>query len=92
MNVRSFPHTETATGIKRFQEDRGFGKWFNALYEVVKTRYSCQPDQEIEPSSSERSFDDPDDNEEQKCKLFVPLKNKRKSVAAKEKLDMTTTT
>lgn len=72
--------------------DRGFGKWFNALYEFVKTRDSCQPDQAIEPSSSERSFDDPDDNEEQKCKLFVPLKNKRKSVAAKEKLDMATTT
>ena len=34
---------KTATGIKRFQEDRGFGKWFSTLFEVVKTRDSHLP-------------------------------------------------
>ena len=43
---------KTATGIKRYQEDRGFGKWFNALFDVVKTRDSCQPEHALEPSTS----------------------------------------
>ena len=41
---------KTATGIKRLQEDQGLGKWFTALFEVVKTRESCQPDLALEPS------------------------------------------
>ena len=28
----------TATGIKRFQEDRGLGNWFKPLFAVVQTR------------------------------------------------------
>ena len=43
---------KTATGIKRYQEDRGFGKWFIALFDVVKTRNSCQPERALEPSIS----------------------------------------
>jgi hypothetical protein len=31
-----------ATGIKRFQESQGYGKWFPTLFAVVKTRESCQ--------------------------------------------------
>ena len=31
---------KTATGIKRFQEERGFGKWFNMLFPLVKSRDS----------------------------------------------------
>ena len=27
---------KTATGTKRCQEDRGYGKWFNALFEVQR--------------------------------------------------------
>ena len=46
---------KTATGIKRYQEDRGFGKWFDALFDVVKTRDSCQPEQALEPSISSSS-------------------------------------
>ena len=34
---------KSATGIKRFQEDQGLGTWFTTLFEVVKTRESCQP-------------------------------------------------
>jgi len=80
---------KTATGIKRFQEDQGFGKWFTVLYEVVKTRDSCQPSKALEPSSSEKSFDDNDDNQGG-VELFVPVKSTRKRVTAKEKLDATT--
>ena len=40
---------KTGTGIKRFQEDKSYGSWFQKLYEVAKTRDSCQPDQAIEP-------------------------------------------
>ena len=46
---------KTATGIKKYQEDYGFGKWFNALFDVVKTRDSCQPEQDLEPSISSSS-------------------------------------
>ena len=46
---------KTATGIKRYQEDCGFRKWFNALFDVVKTRDSCQPEHALEPSRSSSS-------------------------------------
>ena len=42
---------KTGTGIKRFQDDKGYGNWFKALFPVVRTRDSCKPDQAIEPSS-----------------------------------------
>ena len=41
----------TASGIKRFQEDKNLGKWFNQLYPSVKYRESAQSEQAIEPSS-----------------------------------------
>ena len=41
----------TASDIKRFQEDKNLGKWFNQLYPLVKSRESVQPEQAIEPSS-----------------------------------------
>ncbi|PFX13700.1 hypothetical protein AWC38_SpisGene22193 [Stylophora pistillata] len=43
---------KTAIGIKRFQEKQGYGKWFQALYALVKTRDSCQPEQAHEPSAT----------------------------------------
>ena len=42
---------KSASGIKRFQEDRDYGKWFNQLLPLVKSRESCQPEQAIEPST-----------------------------------------
>lgn len=42
---------KTASGIKRFQEDKGYGKWFNCLLPLVQTRASCQPEQAIDPGS-----------------------------------------
>ncbi|CAB3997044.1 Hypothetical predicted protein, partial [Paramuricea clavata] len=43
---------QTATGLKRFVEDKGCGKWFGLLFPLVKSRDSCQPEQAIEPSTS----------------------------------------
>ena len=84
---------KTATGIKRFQEDQGFGKWFTALFEVVKTQESCQPDLALEPSASpspsDLSVQNLDDSGTEK-ELFVPVKSKRRQ-SSKERLDMATT-
>ena len=41
---------KTATGIKRLQDEKGYGPWFDQLFALVKTRNSCQPEQAIEPS------------------------------------------
>jgi len=44
----------TATGIKRFQEEKNLGDWFSQLYSFVKTRDSCIPEMALEPSCSNR--------------------------------------
>ena len=33
---------KTATGVKRFQDDKNYGVWFDRLFELVKTRDSCR--------------------------------------------------
>ena len=35
---------KTASGIKRFQEDKGFGKSFDTLLALVQSRGFCQPE------------------------------------------------
>ncbi len=35
---------KTASGIKSFQEDRGFGKWFHCLLPLIQTKQSCPPE------------------------------------------------
>ena len=40
---------KTAGGVKRFQEGKTNGAWFNYLFALVKTRENCQPDKAIEP-------------------------------------------
>ena len=40
---------KTKSGIKRFQEDKGYGTWFSCLYPVISTMDHCQPEQAIEP-------------------------------------------
>ena len=42
---------KTASGIDNFIDKKGYGRWFNQLYALVKTRDSCLPDQAIEPSA-----------------------------------------
>lgn len=73
---------KTATGIKRFQDEKGFGQWFNQLFALVKTRDSCQPDQAIEPgastSSSNVELDESMSTSQEGSdpKLSVPVKGK----------------
>ncbi|XP_065052177.1 uncharacterized protein LOC135681566 isoform X2 [Rhopilema esculentum] len=49
---------KSATGIKRFQDEKNYGPWFNQLFGLVKTRDSCQPEQAIEPSAGTPSPQD----------------------------------
>ena len=65
---------KTASGIKRFQEDKDFGMWFPHLLAVVQLMDNCQPEQAIEPGISDDN-DDVNNNEEVQAgssKLFVP--------------------
>ena len=45
---------KTASGIKRFQEEKEFGPWFEKLYQVVCTMANSQPEQSIEPHVSNK--------------------------------------
>ena len=78
---------KTATGIKRFQDSQGYGKWFPTLFAVVKTRESCQPEQAIEPSQSPCSSlsqvdkatdDDLGSTASTETEMFIPKKRARK--------------
>eukprot|EP00795_Rhopilema_esculentum_P015777 gene15777-7076_t len=72
---------KSATGIKRFQDQKGYGAWFDRLYALVKTRDSCQPELATEPSIN-RAVDEsalssvPDDSpgSDSSPPLFVPIK------------------
>lgn len=72
---------KSATGIKRFQDQKGYGAWFGRLYALVKTRDSCQPELAREPSMN-RAVDEaalssvPDDSpgSDSSAPLFVPIK------------------
>ena len=75
---------KTATGIKRFQENKGYGAWFDQLFPLVQSRDSCQPQLAVDPSSNSTS-DNLDDLEEEcesevtgcELKQFVPTKKKK---------------
>ena len=43
---------KTSTGVKRVQDEKQLGSWFNQLFPLVQTRDSCNPDMAIESSSS----------------------------------------
>ena len=91
---------KTASGIKRFQDDKGYGSWFDQLFSLVKTRDSCQPEQAIEPSSVQlkagttvNPFLEESEREDESGKnLFVPVKNvsrkRKKEDAQKEMLEV----
>lgn len=44
---------KTASGIKRFQENKDFSNWIPQLLAVVQSMDSCQPEQAIEPGICE---------------------------------------
>lgn len=78
---------KTATGIKRFQEDKGYSAWFKHLFPLVQSRDSCQPEMAIEPSASinsdtSKSSSEPQENDQSETKnkkQFVPLKKIKKN-------------
>ena len=74
---------KTGTGIKRFQDSQGYGKWFLTLFAEVKTRESCQPQQAIgtSPCSSLSQVDKftSDDLESTENEMFIPRKKARKA-------------
>ena len=67
---------KTGTGIKRFQEQKGFGEWFQKLFALVRTRDSCKPEEAIEPSAKSSTSEEPDDDDSVD-KVFVPLRSKK---------------
>ena len=76
----------TASGIKRFQEEKGYGArvWFCKLFELVKTRHSCQLQLAIEPSASNspctsKDYVDTHEGEnDEPVKAFISRINKNK--------------
>lgn len=69
---------QTATGIKRVQDEKGYGQWFNLLYPLIKSRDSCQPDQAIEPDATNENMGKEDgNNDDSGSNMFVPVKNGR---------------
>lgn len=60
----------TATGIKRIQDEKCFGKWFDLLYPLIKSRDSCQPEQALEPAVASESENTSGTGEA----LFVPVR------------------
>jgi len=45
---------KTASGIKNFQQEKGYGDWFGKLLPVVSSMDNCQPEQSIEPGMVRR--------------------------------------
>ena len=70
----------TETEIKIFQDSKGYGKWFNQLFQLVKSRDSCQPEQAVEPSAHVNESDpilEDDSNKTATSNQFIPLKRKK---------------
>ena len=51
---------ENCFRFERFVEERGYGKWFNLLYALVKTRNSCQRENACERSAHTGNVDKQD--------------------------------
>ncbi|PFX22343.1 hypothetical protein AWC38_SpisGene13176 [Stylophora pistillata] len=75
---------KTATGIKWFLDDKGYGAWFDKLFAIVKTRDSCQPEQAIEPSAledqtaSSTEVVSESEIETKPKRLYVPVKERKR--------------
>ena len=84
---------KTGSGIKRLQEERGYGAWFHQLFSLVKTRDSCQPEQAIEPDNEVSYIEDNSSISElaatsstssESPAFFVPTKKTSKVKARKD--------
>ena len=58
--------TKTTSGIKRFQESKDYGQWFNKLMLYVSKKNSCQCEQAIEPSATMNDLE---------CSSYTPSSN-----------------
>lgn len=67
---------KTASGVERFIEQKDYGKWFNDLFAIVKTRDACRPDLALEPSGSEENLVIPDEDEPSTSTSFSSEKEK----------------
>lgn len=80
---------KTASGVKRVTDEKGYGKWFDLLYPIVKSRDSCQPEQACEHSANQSSAKEIIENGSSDCStvdsstkeppeksMFVPVKKK----------------
>ena len=82
---------KTASGIKRFQEEKEFGPWFQKLYEVVRTMDNCQPEQSIEPHVSKECIEEePEGKEENESEndglgISAPMESPSKGSGKKRK-------
>ena len=84
---------KTATGVKRFQDDKNYGVWFDHLFESVKTHDSCHPDLATEPlmnmpvtnCNNEVNNEDHDlAKDHPSTQLFVPVKTAPKKRKQKD--------
>ena len=84
---------KTSSGVKRLTDEKGYGKWFDLLYPIVKSRDSCQPEQAREPSANESSAKEIIERERSDCSsveggtkepteksMFVPVKRRVKKI------------
>ena len=79
---------KTASGIKRFQDSKNYGLWFDKLFALVKTRDSCRPDLAIEPEAAKGTDEELMENRGEKSnrnegsqkgqKLFFPVRGRTK--------------
>ncbi len=76
---------KTASGIKRFQEEKNYGAWFGQLFALVKTRESCQPEQAIEPGEQSFNSSATENSVESTQDFFVPVKKDAKKDSSKDK-------
>ena len=77
---------KTSTGIKRFQNKRELGDWFDQLFPVVKTRDTNQivPTRDTTSSTAhEEETDQAETDTGKSTKMFVPIKTGHKKVKRK---------
>ena len=76
---------KTGTGIKRFQDEKGFGSWFNKLFALVETRDSCNPEKAVEPSATTKPIDESDTEDLNDGEnIFVPIKSTKKKSSKRD--------
>ena len=75
---------KTATGVKRFQNERGFGVWFDHLFALIKTRDSCNPDKATEPSANIQEDVEGSVDTDVQERDFVPIRSKESSKRKKK--------